>query len=106
MRPKRVVKISDLEKSKLKTMLEDLIGTRGAYILDEKLNILGKVPMTELASTVKSLGTGVYALIFDGIIENELIHVAEDSNIRHLIGMDCPGNPQTRVNILTAEELA
>ena len=106
MRPKRVVKISDLEKSKFKTMLEDLIGTRGAYILDEKLNILGKVPMTELASTVKSLGTGVYALIFDGIIENELIHVAEDSNIRHLIGMDCPGNPQTRVNILTAEELA
>ncbi len=105
-RLKRIVKISDLEKSKFKTMLEDLIGTRGAYILDEKLNILGKVPMTELASTVKSLGSGVYALIFDGVIENELIHVAENSNIRHLIGMDCQGSPQTRVNILTAEELA
>lgn len=108
-RPKPVikVKVSEDERNKFKDMLEDLIGTRGAYILDEELNILGKVPMTELINTVKSLGSGVYALIFDGVVERDLINVAEHSSIRHLIGMDTEINSNgSRVNILTAEELA
>ena len=47
-------------KAKFKQLLEDLIGTRGAYILDTNLAVLGKVPLTELVSTVRSLKTGMY----------------------------------------------
>lgn len=95
------------EKSKFRSMLEDLIGTRGAYFLDEKLNIMGKVPITELASTVKSLGTGVYAVIFDGIVDRSFVEVAEKANIRFVIGMDSKvrGVP-SRVSVLTVEELS
>jgi len=95
------------EKAKFRSMLEDLIGTRGAYILDEKLNIMGKVPITELGSTLKSLGTGVYAVIFDGIVERSFVEIAEKANIRYVIGMDSKmrGAP-SRVNILTVEELS
>jgi DNA primase len=95
------------EKAKFKSMLEDLIGTRGAYILDEKLNIMGKVPTTELPSTLKSLGTGVYAVIFDGVVERSFIEVAERANIRFVVGMDSKmrGTP-SRVGILTVEELS
>ncbi len=101
------IKISDEEKEKFKTMLEDLIGTRGAYILDDKLNILGKVPMTELVTTVKTLGSGVYALVFDGDVEKELVSVAERSRIQHLIGMATQINPaSTSVNVMTEEGLA
>lgn len=95
------------EKSKFRSMLEDLIGTRGAYLLDEKLTIMGKVPVTELASTVKSLGTGVYAVIFDGIIDRGFVEVAEQAGIRFVIGMDSKmrGVP-SRVSVLTIEELS
>lgn len=104
---KRNVRISPEEKDKFKGMMEDLVGTRGAYILDTKLNILGKVPMTELVPTVKAMGSGVYALVFDGSIERDLVDVAEKSNIQHLIGIETHVNPmQTRINLITEEALA
>ncbi|PIN79733.1 hypothetical protein COV16_02655, partial [Candidatus Woesearchaeota archaeon CG10_big_fil_rev_8_21_14_0_10_34_8] len=59
--------ISAEEKKSFGTMLEDLIGTRGAYILDAELNILGKVPSSELAATIKSLDN-VHAVVFDGMV--------------------------------------
>ncbi len=76
------------EKKAFSTMLEDLIGTRGAYILDGKLNILGKVPITELGSTIKSLGNGVHAVVLDGVIDKNLLSVAEKTSIRYMVAMD------------------
>ena len=87
-------------------MLEGLVGTRGACILDEKLNVLGKVPTSELGSTVRSLNGEVYALVFDGSVNKDMVDIAEKSRIRHLIGMDSQVNSQdTKVNIVIAEEL-
>lgn len=103
--PVRKAKIADAEKKKFSEMLEDLIGTRGAYILDSKLNILGKVPTTELLTTIKSLGTGVYAVVFDGSIEKDLVEIAERSKIQFVIGMDSKLTAEARINVLTAEDL-
>lgn len=100
---RRTVRINAEEKDKFKSMLEDLIGTRGAYILDGKLNILGKVPVTELAATVKSLRSA-HAVIFDGSIEKDLVEVAEKSNVNFLIAMDAKVKSSSRVNILTADD--
>lgn len=85
---KTIVTITDNEKEVFSEMLEDLIGTRGAYVLDSELNILGKVPISELQSTLKSLTTGVHAVIFDGIIEKDLLEIAEKANVNFLVGMD------------------
>ncbi len=94
------------EKTKFKSMLEDLIGTRGAYILDESLNILGKVPISELSTTVKSLSTGVYAIVLDGPIDKTLTEIAEKTNISHLIGMDSKvSSGNTSTNLLTIDQL-
>src|SRR3989344_1551945 len=103
--PVRKVKISDDEKAKFKGMLEDLIGTRGAYILDKDLNILGKVPLTELETTVKSLGSGVYAIVFDGSIDNSLVETADRARVNFLVGMDSKFSGSTRINILTSEDV-
>ena len=87
-------------------MLEDLIGTRGAYILDEKLNILGKVPITELTTTMKSLSSGIHAVVFDGIIDRQIIETAEKINVNYLIAMDSRIKPnETKLNILTAASI-
>jgi len=91
-------------KAKFKSMLEDLVGTRGAYILDEKLNIMGKVPISELSTTVKSLNTGIYAVIFDGEIDKPLYEVAESARVKYLVAMNSKVE-SGRVNILTSKDL-
>jgi len=106
--PGRPVKpmLRDDEKKRLGEMLEGLIGTRGAYVLDDKMNVLGKVPFTELNSTLKSLNTGVYAVVFDGIVEAGLVEVAEKSTIKHIVAMDTKVDPAaSRLNIVTAAML-
>ncbi len=98
--------LRDDERKRLGEMLEGLIGTRGAYVLDEKLNVLGKVPFTELNSTLKSLNTGVYAVVFDGVVEPQLVEIAEKSTIKHIIAMDTKVDPaESRLNIVTAAML-
>ena len=94
------------EKKVFKEMLENLVGTRGAHILDNKLNLLGKVPITELQTTIKSLSSGVYAIVFDGSIDKDLVKTAERANIKFLVGMDLKIKPnETRINMLTVNEL-
>ena len=88
LRQRPRVTLSEDEKQSFSEMLEDLIGTRGAYVLDGKLNILGKVPISELQTTLKSLNTGVHAVLFDGVIDKELLSTAEKANVNFLIGMD------------------
>ena len=97
-------KIPSEKAKEFKRMLENLIGTRGAYILDDQLNILGKVPVTELTSTLRSLSTGVFAIIFDGIITRDITNVAERNNIKYIVGMDSRAS-STQVGILTAKQL-
>ena len=100
---KQEKRMSITEKKTFKEMLEDLIGTRGAYLLDDKLNILGKVPFSELATTIKSLGSGVYAIILDGSIDKDLVSIAETANVAFLIGMDTKvSSSETKLNIVTS----
>jgi len=101
---KKPVSLAPEEQKQFSKMLEDLIGTRGAYILDDKLNILGKVPLSELATTIKSLSTGVYAVVFDGVVENDLVSIAERSNVKYLVAMSTKARPG-RVTVVTAENL-
>ncbi|MBL7054953.1 DNA primase [Candidatus Woesearchaeota archaeon] len=98
--------ISGEHKQLFGNMLESLVGTRGAQILDEKMNVLGKVPITELETTIKSLTDGVYAVVFDGIIDRELARAAERSHIKYLVGMDTKiSSSETRVDLITAKDL-
>jgi DNA primase len=94
------------EKQTFSKMLEDLIGTRGAYILDNKLSILGKVPITELATTVKSLSSGIYAIIFDGIADKDLADTAGKARVKFVVAMDSKVKPEdTSATILTSNDL-
>lgn len=103
---KRPVVMNPAEKQKFGNMLESLLGTRGAIVLDDKLNVLGKVPFTELASTLKSLNTGVYAVVLDGVIDKSLIDTAERTSVKHVVAMDSKvRNNETKLNIVTASEL-
>lgn len=95
-------KLKEDQMKKLKELLDDLVGTRGAYILDEKLEILGKVPSTELPTTIRSL-KNIKAVVFDGTITKDFIRLAERAGVLYIVGMDSKVNPkETRMNIFTS----
>ena len=97
---------TDSEKQMFSKMLEDLIGTRGAYILDNKLSILGKVPVTELGTTVKSLSSGIYAIVLDGNVDKELALTADKTNVKFIVCMGSEAKPEeVNVSILTSSDL-
>jgi DNA primase len=69
------------------TLLDELTGTRGAYILDSGLQILGKVPVKELRNTLRDL-KDVHSIILDGTINEEIIRLAEEKGVAFLAGME------------------
>lgn len=99
-------KVSEDEKKKFSGILEDLVGSRAATMMDNKLNILGKVPLSELSGTLKSIDSGVYAVIFDGVIDRDLVRVMEKSNVSHVVGMSSRADKKvTKINLMTADDL-
>ena len=99
--PKRII---TLELLKFKDLLEDLVGTRGAYILDENMNLLGKVPIIELPNTIKNMSSA-YAVVFDGYIDKNLVIAAERSGVKYLAGMKSGVNPHdTKVELITSND--
>ena len=101
------VSLNPAEKEKFKRMLENLIGTKGAYILDNKLNVLGKVPFTELATTLKSLNAGVYAVVFDGSADKPIVEVASRAGVKHVVAMSTAVRPADArgINVVTVSNL-
>ena len=93
------------EKSMFKQTMDDLFGTRGACIFDQKLNILGKVPLSELSTTLRSLSGGVYALVLDGIVDADLVQLSEKVGVKHLLSTSSKTKGTGRVNVLTDEQL-
>ncbi len=113
-KPHRVVKeqkegktkITQEEKKKYGKMLEELIGTRGAYLIDTELSILGKVPITELQTTIKSLNGGIHAIVMDGAITRDLLNVAERAGVKVIVAMEQKVRSSPKIEILTIDSLS
>ena len=68
-------------------------------ILDKLNNTIAK-----WEKIVESLSNGVYAIIFDGIVEKELLNVCDKSNVQFLVGMDSKiKDSNSNIRILTSE---
>ena len=104
-KPVSAKKLSGEERKSLKSTMEDLFGTRGACIFDPKLKILGKVPLSELGTTLKSLSGGMYALALDGAVDSNLVSLAEKVGISHVVGTSSSVKESRQVNILTDDKL-
>ncbi|HLD40396.1 MAG TPA: DNA primase DnaG [Candidatus Nanoarchaeia archaeon] len=101
----REKRLTPAEKKIFKETLEALFGTKGACIFDQKLNVLGKVPLSELSSTVKSLNGGIYAIALDGEVDMELVSLAERYGITHVVGTTSKVTDGHKVSVLVEAEL-
>jgi DNA primase len=98
----RRISLTSSQRESFKNMLDDLMGTRGAYILDEHLNILGKVPSIELASTIRSLKS-VFAIVLDGVITSDISSMADKSGVKFLVAVSSKVKPvNTKAQIITS----
>jgi DNA primase len=83
--PKPTVKLPEKLGAKLKEVFPDLKDSLEAFILDEELNMLGHLPVSELATSLEGF-KGAKHIIFDGIVTQRLVDVAVKAGISTIIG--------------------
>ena len=94
--------VEDDRKNVLLKLLNEVMGSRGAYILDENLNILGKVPIKELKHTLRDLSEAKI-VVMDGQPD---LRAFEGSGVEYVVCEKYRGRPSKKVKILTARDLA
>ena len=92
-KPKQEKKYNKKEiahKEELKKTLLNLTGTRAAYLFDKNMKVIGKIPVKEMFGALREI-KDIYALIFDGSVDQKLVNFAKDKNIRYVVGMKIIG---------------
>jgi DNA primase len=84
-REQPVKELGRKEAKLMKGMFEELVGSRGAFVLGENLDVLGKVPVKELTETLRDISEGVFAIVMDGAVDMKLVKVAESMNISYIL---------------------
>ena len=87
----------------LKPMADELVGTRGAFLLDEKLSVLGRVPIREIEDTLKTMD-GIFAVVMDGTADTRIVRMAEQKDVKYIIAPSATGKGKN-VRIMKADEL-
>ncbi|MEM3570759.1 MAG: DNA primase, partial [Candidatus Bathyarchaeia archaeon] len=62
-----------------------LKGTLEALIFDKNGKEIMKLPVSELAEKLQQI-EGAYVLLFDGVITQRILDIAEEKNINYIIG--------------------
>ncbi|MCX6815358.1 MAG: DNA primase DnaG [Candidatus Aenigmarchaeota archaeon] len=92
-------------KSFLSQLLDDLIGTRAAYLVDADLQIISKVPLSEIIDIIGDYAN-VYALVFDGKINQSMVDLAKQRNIKFVVGMGFKEHIDAEgIHVLTMKDL-
>jgi DNA primase len=81
----RRIRLDESKKEMFKAYLEEIAGTKGAVLLDNKQQVLGKVPVVELKNTLTEV-EGVKSVVIDGDVDREIAKVAESTDVKYLIG--------------------
>jgi len=91
--------------AKLEGIANKLRGTLKADLLDEKLEKIEEMQVRDLKEKLPQMG-GVGAIVFDGVVTQELADVAAERGLKYLVGMRArversPAN----LKVLTIDEL-
>jgi DNA primase len=93
-------KMTDNEKEKFKSILDEMTGTKGACLLDADLNVIKKVPTGEIIPALSFSRGKTYALVIDGIATLSIIRTAERAGCKHLVARNF-ASCQTRINLVS-----
>lgn len=75
------------EKQKnYETILNEISGSLKAVLLDENGKEIRTIPVRELTDEIKK-GDNVSAVVFDGIVTQRLLDIANNKNVKEIIGI-------------------
>ena len=85
--------------------LEDIVGTRAACMLDSSMNIVSKVPLSELGDVISEF-PGVWAIVFDGKVNQPIVDLAARRSVEYLVSTGHRERVRTLgVKIFTMQEI-
>jgi DNA primase len=91
------------DRARLSSLMEDITGSRAAYLIDKDYKILSKVPLSELADMITK---DVHTIVFDGKINQSIVDLALQKRIACLVGTDYKESVKSgSVKILTMKDL-
>jgi DNA primase len=76
----------DGKVTKFKKLFDDLSGTLKAYLLDKDVNVIKEVAVRDLAVSLKNSKEDISTVIFDGVITQRLVEIANEKKVEHLVG--------------------
>lgn len=97
--------INEKTKSFLSSLLSDLVGTRAAFLVSNDLEIISKVPISEIMDIIGEYNN-VHAIVFDGKINQSIVDLAKQRGIAVVVGMGLKERIDAEdVRVLTMKEL-
>ncbi len=100
-------KITNEKQKKYNKTLDSISGSLKAVLFDKKDKEIKKIPVRELTDTLKK-SNNISAVVFDGIITQRLLDIANSKNVSEIVGMKM-GNVvkmPSSVNVYTKKELS
>jgi len=80
------------------SLSSELEGTLEAVVLNDQLDILEKMPVSELCIKLKTLDNA-HTIVFDGVITQRLIDIAGDKGVERIVGERTSGIVKRPLNI-------
>jgi DNA primase len=93
-------------RQKTLDILDKMVGTRAAYVFNEKMRMVDKLPLTQFSENAKPL-QGAKIVLVDGAITKEIAEAADKAGVEYLIASSAEKKFTTeKTKILTSEDLA
>ena len=74
-------------KNLFANLLDELTGSRAAYLVSSDMQVIAKVPISELGSATEEYDN-IHAIIFDGKINKDIIELSLQKGIPYLVATD------------------
>ena len=91
---KGLVVVSDIIMAKA----SELRGTLEAVVLNEKLELIERFPVSELCAKLQQID-GSHTIVFDGVITQRLVDIAGDKGVKRIVGDRISGVVKRPVDI-------
>jgi DNA primase len=104
--PKKEKQKLEVPKEIVET-IKGLDGTLEAFLLNEKLEQVERLPVSQLAEKLQK-AEGIDTVIFDGIITQRIVDIASERNIKRIIAsrLSDAVKPSLTVQLVTFQEVA
>ncbi|MBI4162173.1 MAG: DNA primase [Candidatus Aenigmarchaeota archaeon] len=102
---KSSVGIDEKMKSFLASALDDLVGTRAAYLIDKNMHVLTKIPLSEINDVIGDF-RNVHSIVFDGKVNQDIVDLAASKSVPCIVAVGYKEKVSNKgVSILTPKDL-